>query len=412
MAASGLILAAALVNPGAAGAQHDGHAGPDVMPAPRIRLAASGVPLLTRATPTAGRQHLTEGYLSQAAVMAAASAAGGRVDLMTMLNLEGVTLARGELTTGTYGEGYVDRRHPHAYLHEVVATIRTSPRSDAGYSFSAGRGFATFGSDDPMVRPFVKYPVNHHFAQVLERAFLAAAWRTRRVGLEASVFNGDEPARPADLPTFRRVGDSWAARLTLYPGAGLELSGSHAVVESPEVPAGFGMDARKWHAAARLERGRLYALAEWARSTDVDDGRDGASYGSALAEAAFASGRTRVALRVERTDRHEDERLEDPFRTPPSTGDPQQLAVSRWTTVTAGASHAVGRVWGLTAAPFVEAAVARVTLRSGFAFDLDDFYGARSLAMLSAGVRLAAGARHVRMGRYGVATSTAPHSSH
>ena len=45
----------------------------------------------------------------------------------------------------------------------------------------------------------------------------------------------------------------------------------------------------------------------------------------------------------------------------------------------------------MQATPFVEAAFARVSLRAGLAFDPDAFYGARSLAMLSAGVRLRAG---------------------
>ena len=340
-----------------------------------------------------------------------ASAAGGRLGLMALRNLEGLTLARGELTTGTYGEGYVDRRHPHAYLHEVVATLSTREGSRPAFSVSAGRGFAAFGSDDPMVRPFVKYPVNHHLAQVLERAMITGAMRAGIFGVEASVFNGDEPARPGDLPTFSRFGDSWSARLTMQPLAGVELSASHASVESPEVRGGFGMDARKWHAAARVERRSVYALAEWAQSTDVDDGRSAGSYPSLLTEASVSRGRSRLAVRFERTDRHEEERLEDPFRTPPSTGDPHQLAVTRWTTVTAGVAHEVGGWGGMRAVPFFEASVARVALRSGIAFDLDAFYGARSLAMLSAGLRLTAGATHERMGRYGAA-AVPVHPSH
>lgn len=412
IAARGLILALAFATPSRIAAQHDGDRGVDTAPGLRGHVAGHAIPLLTRATPTAGRQHLTEAYLSQPTVMALVTAAGGRLEAMAMLNLEGLTLARGELTTGTYGEGYVDRRHPHAYLHEVVVTLRTRDASRRGYSVSAGRGFAAFGSDDPMVRPFVKYPVNHHLAQVLERAMITGAARLGAAGIEASVFNGDETASPGDMPSFKRVGDSWAARVSVYPFTALELSASHASVESPEVPQGFGMDARKWHAAARLERRSLYALAEWAQSTDVDDGRRAATYTSALAEAAISRGHTRGALRLERTDRHEDDRLEDPFRTAPSTGDPHQLAVTRWTTVTAGASHEVGRWRGVHAAPFVELSVARVALGSGVAFDPGEFYGARSLAMLSAGFRLAAGTRHDRMGRYGVAASNAQRAHH
>ena len=38
-----------------------------------------------------------------------------------MFNFEGLTLGRGELSTAGFGEGYVDRRHPHAYVHELLA---------------------------------------------------------------------------------------------------------------------------------------------------------------------------------------------------------------------------------------------------------------------------------------------------
>ena len=114
---AGALLAAL---PRAAAAQHAEHRmGPD--PAAR-RWSAGGhaVPTLTRATPTAGRQSRTEGYLSQVALMAMASSGGGWLEAMGMLNLEGLTMPGGELTTGAIGEGYVDRRHPHAYLYRIL----------------------------------------------------------------------------------------------------------------------------------------------------------------------------------------------------------------------------------------------------------------------------------------------------
>src|SRR5687768_11220827 len=124
-----------------------------------------------------------------------------------MINLEGATLARGELNTGTYGEGYVDRRHPHSYLHELLVTARTGVRVGrraVAMSLATGRGFAPFGSDDPMSRPFAKYPVNHHLAQVLERLLVVGAARVGRVTFEGAVFNGDEPTDPGSLPKWSR----------------------------------------------------------------------------------------------------------------------------------------------------------------------------------------------------------------
>ena len=65
---------------------------------------------------------LTEGYTSQAAADGARCRGDGHAQFDATLNGEGLTMARGELSTGSFGEGYVDRRHPHTYLHELVLT--------------------------------------------------------------------------------------------------------------------------------------------------------------------------------------------------------------------------------------------------------------------------------------------------
>jgi hypothetical protein len=183
------------------------------------------IPVVTRADPTATASTLAEGYLSQPMIMAHGSF--GWLQARGTLNLEGLTLERGELSTGAYGESYVDRRHPHAYVHELLAGVEPVFRGVAASLF-AGRGFAPFGSDDPMARPFEKYPVNHHLAQVLERVVAVAAVRKGPVIGEIGTFNGDEPTSPGSSPEFSRFGDSWAARLTVTPFDGAELSGSVA----------------------------------------------------------------------------------------------------------------------------------------------------------------------------------------
>jgi len=60
------------------------------------------IPVVTRADPTATRSTLAEGYLSQPIVMAHGSF--GWFQARGTLNLEGLTLERGELSTGGYGE--------------------------------------------------------------------------------------------------------------------------------------------------------------------------------------------------------------------------------------------------------------------------------------------------------------------
>src|SRR5262249_22146806 len=156
---------------------------------------------------------------------------------------EGATLARGELNMGTYGEGYVDRRHPHTYLHEAMIGSQIE-FGRVGVSVASGKGFVPFGTDDPMSRPFAKYPVNHHLEQVIERLMVTGAVRVSRATLEGAVFNGDEPINPASAPRASRFADSWALRFTLYPVSSLQLSASAAHVNSPEVPLGFGLDQR------------------------------------------------------------------------------------------------------------------------------------------------------------------------
>src|SRR6185436_5736891 len=143
---------------------------------------------------------LVEGYLTQPVVMAHAAPAGGRVRLVGTLDLEGLTLRRGQLNAGAFGEGYVDRRHPHTLVHEAVASVEGALPGARGVraSLAAGKGFVPFGTDDPMSRPFVLFPVNHHLAQVLERALVVGGARADGRGgsaaLEAPLFNRDEPA--------------------------------------------------------------------------------------------------------------------------------------------------------------------------------------------------------------------------
>jgi len=419
-----VVAVAALTLAAPAAAQHDGHAPPvrdsSVRVAPVVWYVGA-TPVLTHATPTAGGRKLTEGYVAHPVAMLHAATPRGALSLQAMLNAEGLTLRRGELATGVFGEGYVDRRHPHAYLHEIVLTGATRA-AGVHLSASAGRGFAPFGSDDPLVRPFTKFPVNHHHAQLLERLVAIGAVRVGAFTGEVGTFNGDEPLGPGAEPRWRRFGDSWATRLTWRParaiaGLGaLEVSGSFAAVRSPEDPDRvIGLDQRKWHAGARIERptrvGALYALAEWARTTELDEGRPVFEYRSVLGEAALCGRRLHAALRLERTDRHEATRLEDLFRIPVPHDDVSIIGMTRWFTATMRLGTAPWSAGMLRATPFVEGSIASPQdLIPRAAFQSHGFYGSRQLWLLSTGIRLGVGAPHARMGRYGAAT--APAGSH
>ncbi len=268
-----------------------------------------------------------------------------------------------------------------------------------------------------MTRPFLKIPVNHHLAQILERVVVIAAARGGPLTLEAGVFNGDEPTSPRSTPVWSRFGDSWSARATLRPLSGVELSASAARVESPEFREGLGLDQRKRSVVLRVEQpsahatGSRYFLTEWGRTHEDRDGRVAFTYTTFLAEAAY-SARFRAdggavwmgGLRVEQTTRPEEQRLLDPFRTPRPHIEFAILGRTRWTAVTAALGTNVPAVGVLTVAPFVEATFARAeAVEELAAFVPREFYGSERLWLLSIGARVNLGQRHHRMGRYGVA---------
>jgi hypothetical protein len=275
-------------------------------------------------------------------------------------------------------------------------------------SLSLGKGFAPFGTDDPMSRPVIRYPVNHHLAQILERAVAIAGLRSGPVIVEGALFNGDEPARPGDWPELSRFGDSWSGRLTVRPVRNLELQGSYASVHSPEHRVGSGTNQQKWSVAARWE-GRLngvplYGLTEWVRTSEADGFFILHGF---LAEGAWSPGRSRLQYRFERTERPEEERTLDPFRSVRPHSENAIQGITRWTI------HTLGYGFQLTSArsrqsgtPFLELSYGRMTDVGGGLFDVRTFYGRTSFWSLAAGIRLGFGLPVHRMGRYGVAQSS------
>lgn len=383
-------------------------------PGNAIEIGAQAIGVVTRESPAIHGRDITEGYLTQPAIMLGAAPWGEILALRTTLNFEGATIERGELNAGIAGEGYIDRRHPHTYLHELLLTsaYRFGGNPVSGVSFTVGKGFAPFGTDDPMARPFEKYPINHHLAQILERAVAIGALRTGAWIFEAGAFNGDEPTGPGDVPNPKRYWDSWAGRVTYVPWPQGEFQASYARVNSPENPDGSGIDQRKRSASVRLEDAQHsgYALLEWARTDDYAGSTPLFSFTSWLAETWARYDRLNGALRIERTDRPDEPRLADEFRAPVPATDLSIAGRSRWTIVTARLAADLLDTRGLAVEPFVEVARARFapTLRPS-GFDPRQFYGADRIWSLSVGARLSFGMAHMRMGRYGVAVPRPPH---
>jgi len=378
-----------------------------------FEIGAQAIGVATRESPAIDGRTLAEGYLTQPMIMAQLDPWSGLLSLKGTLDFEGATIKRGELNAGIYGEGYIDRRHPHTYLHEMVLTSERRFGGDgtSGVSITVGKGFAAFGTDDPMARPFEKYPINHHLAQILERAVAIGALRAGRWIFEGGAFNGDEPTSPGDTPNRNRYWDSWSGRITFVPWPQGEFQTSYARVKSPENPDGGGADQRKQSASIRLEdvQHSGYALFEWARTGDYVGSTRSFAYTSLLAETWARYDRLNGALRIERTERPDEQRLVDPFRTPVPATDLGIAGRSRWTIITARAAASFVNARAFSLEPFAELARARVspTLRPS-GFDPRQFYGSDHLWSVSVGAKLAFGMSHMRMGRYGVAIARNP----
>ncbi|HET7025862.1 MAG TPA: hypothetical protein VFI39_11720 [Gemmatimonadales bacterium] len=392
-----LLLAAALLmiaGPVAAQSFHLGPVSGDFM--------AQAVGIVSSAAPMPHDVRVTEARLVQPVIAIGLGALGDHLQFRGTLDFEGWTIPDGELTPGAYGEGFIDRRHPHTYVHELMLTAHDVLGGPVHLSAAFGKGFVAFGSDDPMESPVERYPVDHHLAQILEREVAIAGIGVGPAAFEVTWFDGDEPEYPSEWPNGRRFGDSYALRATIRPATGLEAQGSYARVVSPEQRLGAGPTQSKWSASARLTRdvaGRpVYAMAEYARTVDAG----GAFiYESWLAEGAITLGLVRPYLRLERTDRPEEPRVNGPYRTQLPPLDNSLLGITRWSIATVGAQvTALTALHRLQVIPFGELSVAGVHPRSG-SFDPDAWYGGSTIVQLTAGVRLDWGMQGHRMGRYG-----------
>ncbi|TVP42064.1 MAG: hypothetical protein EA350_17710, partial [Gemmatimonadales bacterium] len=322
-----------------------------------------------------------------------------------------ITLPDGEVSFGGWGEGFIDARHPHTLLHEAMLSFNWWDAPGGALSVSAGRGFAPYGTGDPMYRPVLKYPTNHHLSQILERWTLNVAYLgDRGVGVEFGVFDGDEPEDWLDVGNYGNFGNSWSGRLSWRLGetvggtAPWEVSASHGRVR--ETHGAEEELTVLYNAALRHESdyafGRLYGLVEVSRS----DPEDGEGYVSVLGETQLTLGehaRHRPYYRVEYATRPE-----YPREAGQGAGffrydhDDHPVGATRWLI------NAVGYGYDLTslpfsARPFVEVHHNRVRFERGPAsVSPEALFGGDSFWSFSMGMRVFLGGGPMRMGSYGV----------
>jgi hypothetical protein len=367
-----------------------------------------GFPIVSVGAPTRSELpiHRTDAYLTQPAIMANVESPGSRWVFRTTLNLEAFTLADGEVTFGGWGEGFIDARHPHTVLHEAMLSLNLWEARGGAFSISAGRGFAPYGTDDPMSRPVLKFPTNHHLSQILERWTINAVYLREGWSVEGGLFSGNEPTSPWDVGNIDGFGRSWSARVTRRLGEGVgpmaqwELSGSYGRVR--ETHGGHHETLTHLYNTAVRHAGRvgasgLYGLAEYSVANT-----EGNRYFAALGESQLDAGRHQPYARVEYSTRPEYRREGAPgtdrfFRY---DHDDHPIGATRWLITSLGYGH---RLTGYPASarPFVELQHFRVRPERGGIMP-DALFGRSSFWSVSAGVRVFLGGEPMRMGSYGI----------
>jgi hypothetical protein len=352
-------------------------------------------------------------YLTQPALMLNLASPRQRLVLRTTLNFEAWTQRDGEITYGGWGEGFIDKRHPHTLLHEAMLSLNLWSAPGGAFSLSAGKGFVPYGTDDPMSRPTVKFPTNHHLSQIPERFGVNATYLHRSgLSVEASLFGGGEPAGPYDFSNVESFGNSFSARVTQRLGDGFgpfapwEISASYARVKETHHDAASVTHLA--NAAVRHEQrhafGDVHALVEASRSeiAGPDDG-----YWSLLAETRLGLGGERRRhlpyYRVELATRPEYARDGAPGTAGFWRYDHDHAEVrgaTRWLINTVGYAVELGE-YPVSVMPFVELQYNRVSAERG-GVDPVALFGRDRFWSATAGFRLYLGGGSMRMGSYGV----------
>jgi hypothetical protein len=216
------------------------------------------------------------GLIDWAMLMAMRPVGTGLLHLHGMVSMEPATMGgRGYPLLLQSGETYRaqplhDRQHPHDLLMEVAAMYQQPLTSSLAMSlYAAVAGEPALGPVAYMHRPSAQNdpmaPLGHHWQDATHILFgvVTGGLYTRRWKIEGSLFNGREPDENrwnVDL-SGRRL-DSYAARVTLNPGATLSVAAWYGRLASPE--ALHPDDPARRYGASVIHAGRGIAGGQWA----------------------------------------------------------------------------------------------------------------------------------------------------
>ncbi|HTS87119.1 MAG TPA: hypothetical protein VMG41_01405 [Gemmatimonadales bacterium] len=386
------------------------------MPVDHVAISVSGLATGTRVDGVPGGGTTNELKLEQSMLGLHGSQLHGHLRFSAAVSADRQTIPDGVLTLGAWGQGLYDREHPHAYLHEAVASLVGDLDRGRGQLWLAGgKGYVPFGSDPWMDGPTVHGPVNEHWVEIEERALITLGLRLGRVGIEGSLFDGTEgtvaQSTTTDTaghqhgggfipepPPRAGFGHSHAVRVIWRPLGGLELRGSVATIRSPEHHAGAGPgDEQVWNLSGQVARptpsGHFGARVTLGRAWE------GSAFWTAEAQGEWQSRGHLAYYRLERTDRPEGPRTADLFHSALDTLN-APVGATRWTVHTAGYSFTF-LAGALRLAPVVELAVAQVASVATPAVNVRALYGGTTLWSGVIAVRVSLGRSHA-MGHYGV----------
>ena len=168
-----------------------------------------------------------------------------------------------------YGEGLVDRQHPHDLFMELAARADYRFGATTAFVYAGAVGEPALGPSAFMHRGSARYqplsPITHHWFDSTHITYgvVTAGVAAPRWQLEASAFKGREPDE--ERWGFDKLQlDSWSVRATWTPSPFVAVQASHGRLEQPEA-LHPDEDEHRTTASIHYARAGLTTTLAWSR---------------------------------------------------------------------------------------------------------------------------------------------------